>query len=49
MMVAVMAQMVTMFRRRPGTAMGAADAVLMRDYSFAATAGPKPNSAASER
>src|SRR5689334_12317299 len=29
MMVAVMAQMVTMFRRRPGTATGAADAVLM--------------------
>src|SRR6202022_5009854 len=29
MMVAVMAQIVTMFRRRPGTAMGAAAAVVM--------------------
>jgi hypothetical protein len=29
MMVAVMAQIVTMFRRRPGTATGAAAAVVM--------------------
>jgi hypothetical protein len=29
MMVAVMAQIVTMFRRKPGTAMGAAAVVLM--------------------
>jgi hypothetical protein len=29
MMVAVMAQIVTMFRRRPGTAIGAAAAVTM--------------------
>jgi hypothetical protein len=48
-MVAVMAQIVTMFRRRPGTATGAAAIVFMAGQSFAADAGPKPNKAASER
>jgi hypothetical protein len=48
-MVAVMAQIVTMFRRRPGTAMGAAAVVGMADQSWFATAGEKPSRAASER
>ena len=48
MMVAVMAQIVTMFRRRPGTAIGAAAVVLMRQSWFAA-AGEKPSRLASER
>jgi hypothetical protein len=49
MMVAVIAQIVTMVRRRPGTATGAAAEFGMAGQSsFAATAG-EPNKLASER
>jgi hypothetical protein len=44
-----MAQIVTMFRRRPGTAIGAAAEVDMTGQSWFATAGEKPSRAASER
>jgi hypothetical protein len=50
MIVAVMAQIVTMFRRRPGTATGAAaESDMVRQSSLAADAGEKPSNAASER
>ena len=49
MMVAVIAQIVTMVRRRPGTATGAAaEFGMAAQSSFAATAG-EPNRLASER
>jgi hypothetical protein len=48
MMVAVIAQIVTMVRRRPGTATGAAaESGMTGQSSFAAD--EKPNRAASER
>src|SRR3954452_8705546 len=49
MMVAVMAQIVTMLRRRPGTAIGAEFGMTVQSCSWFAAAGEKPSRPASER